>query len=152
MHLSFIFLRFPLQFRVILLRTQGFIHAVLHVLHQHRQLTIFIILENHGVFKILVVFLLLLDERVPLFELLLNYFELLGICKGIFALDDFLQLRTESTAFIHVEFDFDFSLVGAGVFNVPLQQLDLILHLDQLSLLVSNLPFQICDQGAAVYL
>ncbi len=41
--------------------------------------------------------------------------------------------------------------MGACVFNVPLQQLDLVLPLDQLCLLVPDLPFQISDQGAAIY-
>jgi hypothetical protein len=49
-HLSFIFLKVPPQFRAIFLRTLGFLHAVLHVLHQHRQLPIFIVLELHCVF------------------------------------------------------------------------------------------------------
>jgi len=42
--------------------------------------------------------------------------------------------------------------VGSCVFNVPFQQLDLVLLLDQLCLLVSNFPFQIDHQRAAVYL
>jgi len=122
------------------------LHSAFHFLDELRQLSVFFVFDFDCLF---VGFLFLAktgDYLVSLLELLLDYFQLLGVGKGVFWFYHFLKLLSESNTLVHVELDLDFSLMSFGVPDISFQKFNFVLPLSHFGLKLSNLPLQVCCQ------
>lgn len=129
MHLLLILFKVLLQLHARFARLLGLLYPPLHFLHELGKLSVLFVFYLQSIDYLIVLLLDLRDNQVSLLEFLLNNFQLLGICECVLALDDLLKLLPQSRAFIHIKLDFDFCLMGAGVFYVAFQQFDLVLPL-----------------------
>lgn len=89
----------------------GFLHPSLHLLHELGQLSVLLVLLVECLRNLSVLRLHLANHHVSLLELLLNDLQLSRISESILALDYFLELVSEASAFINVELVLDLHLI-----------------------------------------
>lgn len=124
----------------------GLFHTLFELLSQTGKLVVVRIFLLDLLNQFIVLLLQLLNRNVALLKLLFNDLELLRVGEGVLALDNFLEIGSESGALIHVHLYLDFRLMSASVFDVSFEKFNFIVSLLQFEVLIPYLALQINDK------
>ena len=137
------FLDLTLDLLITLARGQGLFEFRIHLLGQFLEPLALLALHDQLLLQLLVLHLHRLDDLVSLLELFFDDFQLLGVGKGIFALNDLFELLAQPGTLLDVHLDLDFDLLLARRADVLAQGLYLFVASGALEINIADLAFQI---------
>ena len=140
------FLDLTLDLLITLARGQGLFEFRIHLLGQFLEPLALLALHDQLLLQLLILHLHRLDDLVSLLELFFDDFQLLGVGKGIFALNDLFELLAQPGTLLDVHLDLDLDFLLARRADVLAQRLYFFVASGALKVNISNLALQVHHQ------